>query len=40
MTFHMYVSAAGLAVSESVLVADEGPVRLTSTARALLVASG
>lgn len=36
MTFHMYLSAQGLAISDSVLVTDSGPVRLTQTHRGLL----
>ena len=36
MTFHMYLSAQGLAISESVLVTETGPVRLTQTERGLL----
>ena len=36
MTFHMYASAAaGIAFSETVLVTDEGPERLTKLARKL-----
>ena len=35
MTLHMYASAAGLALSESVLVTDEGVERLTKSERKL-----
>ena len=36
MTFHMYTSAvAGIAFSETVLVTDDGPERLTKTERKL-----
>jgi Xaa-Pro dipeptidase len=35
MTFHMYTSAEGLAFSETVLVTDSGPERLTRTERKL-----
>ena len=37
MVFHMYVSALGLAFSETVLVTDAGAERLTRTERALFV---
>jgi len=37
MVFHMYVSARGLAFSETVLVTDAGAERLTQTERALFV---
>lgn len=37
MVFHMYVSAMGLAFSETVLVTDTGPERLTQTDRVLFV---
>jgi Xaa-Pro aminopeptidase len=37
MVFHMYVSAAGLAFSETVLVTDSGAERLTRTDRVLFV---
>lgn len=40
MTFHMYLSAQGLAVSDSILVTADGPERLTQTRRALLIAEG
>ena len=36
MVFHMYVSAAGLGFSETVLIEAEGARRLTSTPRAML----
>jgi Xaa-Pro aminopeptidase len=36
MVFHMYTSAAGLAFSETVLVTDTGPERLTRTDRSIL----
>lgn len=35
MVFHMYASAKGLSLSETVLVTQEGPQRLTQTPRAL-----
>ncbi|MCW2240087.1 M24 family metallopeptidase [Azospirillum canadense] len=38
MTFHMYVSAWGIAFSETILVTDHGAERLTQTARCLFVA--
>jgi Xaa-Pro aminopeptidase len=37
MVFHMYTSAAGLAFSETVLVTEDGPERLTRLARELFV---
>ena len=37
MVFHMYTSAAGIGVSETVLVTDQGGERLTRTPRRLLV---
>jgi len=37
MVFHMYVSAMGMAFSETVLVTDAGAERLTLTERALFV---
>jgi Xaa-Pro aminopeptidase len=37
MVFHMYVSALGLAFSETVLVAESGAERLTATERKLFV---
>jgi Xaa-Pro aminopeptidase len=37
MVFHMYVSAQGLAFSETVLVTDGGVERLTQTERILFV---
>jgi Xaa-Pro aminopeptidase len=40
MTFHMYTSAEGLAFSETVLVTDSGPERLTRTERKLFSTSG
>lgn len=39
MAFHMYLSAQGLAISDSVLVTDSGPVRLTQSHRSLLSTS-
>jgi len=36
MVFHMYVSAAGASLSETVLVTTQGPERLTHTARTVL----
>jgi Xaa-Pro dipeptidase len=36
MVFHMYVSAAGASFSETVLVTETGPERLTRTPRRLL----
>ncbi len=38
MVFHMYASAQGVAVSETVLVAEDGPQRLTRLERAPLTA--
>lgn len=38
MVFHMYVSAAGLGISETIVVAPEGGRRLTATPRSLLAA--
>ncbi len=38
MVFHVYASAGGAAISETVLVTPEGPERLTRTPRRLLVA--
>lgn len=35
MVFHMYLSAGGMAISETVLVGQHGPERLTHTARKL-----
>ncbi|MET3927479.1 Xaa-Pro peptidase family protein [Devosia sp. 2618] len=35
-TFHMYLSAGGIAVSETVLVGASGPERLTTSARTIL----
>ncbi|HEX2113382.1 MAG TPA: Xaa-Pro peptidase family protein [Alphaproteobacteria bacterium] len=40
MTFHMYTSAEGLAFSETVLVTEGGPERLTRTERKLFSTSG
>jgi Xaa-Pro aminopeptidase len=37
MVFHMYVSAAGVSLSETVLVSEAGPERLTNLPRTLLV---
>lgn len=37
MVFHMYVSAAGVSLSETVLVSESGPEILTSLPRTLLV---
>lgn len=37
MVFHVYASAGGTALSETVLVGPEGPERLTKTPRTLLV---
>jgi Xaa-Pro aminopeptidase len=37
MVFHMYVSAAGVSLSETVLVGENGPERLTNLPRTLLV---
>ncbi len=37
MVFHVYASAGGTALSETVLVGPEGPERLTTTPRTLLV---
>ena len=37
MVFHMYVSAAGVSLSETVLVNETGPEILTSLPRTLLV---
>lgn len=37
MVFHMYASAAGVSFSETVLVTDAGPERLTRLARTLIV---
>jgi Xaa-Pro dipeptidase len=37
MVFHMYTGAAGMAFSETVLVTDAGPERLTQAPRRLLV---
>ncbi len=37
MVFHMYASAAGVSFSETVLVTDVGPERLTRLARTLIV---
>jgi len=39
MVFHMYASAQGASFSESVLVTDAGPERLTQLPRALIVNS-
>lgn len=36
MVFHMYVAAAGVSLSETVLVTAEGPERLTRTPRGIL----
>lgn len=36
MTFHMYLSAQGLAISDSILVTESEPVRLTQSYRGLL----
>ncbi len=38
MVFHMYMSAQGLAISETVLVGDDGPERLTKLPRKLFSA--
>jgi Xaa-Pro dipeptidase len=38
MVFHMYVAADGVSFSETVLVTDKGPERLTTLPRALLAA--
>jgi Xaa-Pro dipeptidase len=38
MIFHMYTSAGGIAVSETVLVGDDGPRRLTRCPRRIFVA--
>jgi len=40
MVFHMYVSAAGASFSETVLVTESGPERLTRTPRRLLAGGG
>jgi len=40
MVFHMYVSAAGLGFSETILVSGDGGRRLTTTPRTLLSAIG
>jgi len=40
MVFHMYTSAQGIGVSETVLVTDNGGERLTRTPRHLLVSQG
>jgi Xaa-Pro dipeptidase len=40
MVFHMYASAGGASLSETVLIGDTGPERLTGLPRALLNASG
>ena len=40
MVFHMYTSAQGIGVSETVLVTDNGGERLTRTPRKLLVSQG
>ncbi len=40
MTFHMYAAAAGLGFSETVLVTEEGPERLTRTERRLFKTAG
>ncbi len=37
MVFHMYVSAAGVSLSETVLVTENGPERLTTLPRTILV---
>ena len=37
MVFHMYTSAEGIAISETVLVTDQGGDRLTQTPRQILV---
>ena len=37
MVFHVYASAGGAAISETVLVTPDGPERLTQSPRALLV---
>lgn len=37
MAFHMYASGAGASVSETVLIAESGPERLTHTPQSLLV---
>jgi Xaa-Pro dipeptidase len=37
MVFHMYASAAGVSFSETVLVTEAGPERLTNLPRTLLV---
>ena len=39
MVFHMYTSAGGIGVSETVLVTANGGERLTRTARRLLISS-
>lgn len=38
MVFHMYVSASGVAFSETVLVTDDGAERLTLAPRELFAA--
>ena len=38
MVFHMYMSARGLAISETVVVGDHGPERLTKLPRELFSA--
>ena len=40
MVFHMYASARGLGFSDTILVTEEGPERLTRTERALLRGTG
>jgi Xaa-Pro dipeptidase len=37
MVFHMILYSEGLPFSETILVSDNAPVRLTSTPRALMV---
>ncbi len=40
MTDHVHASARGMAFSETVLVTDQGPERLTRTERRLFVRQG
>jgi hypothetical protein len=35
MVFHMYASAQGLSLSDTILVTADGPLRLTQTPRTL-----
>ena len=37
MVFHMYASAQGVSLSETILVTDQGPERLTQLPRTLIV---